>query len=620
MSKGTGKTTFRESMKLLGFGFKTAHKILPAYFPCVAARSFVTSAQPLVVLFFSARILNELAGAKNLNTILLFASLTVGLTFVLSVTRALLVREIESRAGFDQALRRLDMMQAEQFAMMDYAHTEDSAVSESLATINVQAHSSGKGLVHLYQYPALAADNLFTLIFACLLLTGGLTAGGLTAGGTGGFVSWGGLALLVLFVFGIIFGLKQQAKNKIIMLEIVAEATASNTLANHYFPYVFPDFAAKDIRIYNQQELLSKIFSEGLRPFRWISFMYGEGKTAAFQLGILAAIAGGFYMLVGYSALDGSVPVGSIVQTVGAITAVATAIGSLISSAGSIYHNAPFLKPFMDFLSLPDLLKSGTKDVDLSDGHSHEIEFRNVSFRYPGTETFALQNLSLKFNPTERLAVVGLNGSGKTTMIKLLCRLYDPAEGEILLDGVNIKEYDYEQYTSLFSVVFQDNILFPLWLGQNVAVTDSYNKKDVIRSLDDAGFSERLETMPDGLDTILGKEYDENGTQVSGGEAQKITFARALYRNAPIVVLDEPTAALDPIAEYEVYTTFDKTIGNKTAVFISHRLSSCRFCARIAVFEEGRLIQMDTHEALFADKNGRYHELWEAQAGHYRDD
>jgi len=348
--------------------------------------------------------------------------------------------------------------------------------------------------------------------------------------------------------------------------------------------------------------------------------MFYEGRTAAFQMGLLAAIGGGFYMLVGYSALGGSVPVGSIVQTVGAITVMATAIGTLISSFGSIYHNAPFLKPIQKYLSLPDVLHTGSRSVDFSGEHEHNIEFRNVSFRYPGAVHYAIRNLSLVFNPTERLAVVGLNGSGKTTMIKLLCRLYDPTEGEILLDDVNIKDYDYEQYTSLFSVVFQDNVLFPLWLGQNVAVGSDYDPERVRKSLDDAGFTERLDSMPDGLDTVLSKEYDEDGTRISGGEAQKIALARALYRDAPIVVLDEPTAALDPIAEYEVYTTFDSTIRDKTAVFISHRLSSCRFCQRIAVFDNGELIQLGTHEALLADAAGRYHELWEAQAGHYRDE
>jgi len=197
--------------------------------------------------------------------------------------------------------------------------------------------------------------------------------------------------------------------------------------------------------------------------------------------------------------------------------------------------------------------------------------------------------------------------------------LYDPTEGEILLDGINIKEYDYSQYTELFSVVFQDFYLFPFEIGANVAVNSEYDVGLVNECLDGAGFTERMEAMPNGLNSMLYKSFDEDGVQISGGEAQKIALARALYRDAPFVILDEPTAALDPIAEYDVYTTFDQTIGGKSAVFISHRLSSCRFCHDIAVFDAGKLIQRGSHDDLLTDEKGMYRELWEAQAQHYVD-
>jgi len=615
MNSMNGKTSFLSSIKLIGFGFKTAHKLLPAYFPCALLRSLITSAQPLIVLFFSAQILNELAGEQNINTIILFVSLTIGITFVLSVLRAVLVREISSSAGMDQALRRLDMMQAEQFATMDYAHTEDSSVSEILARMNMYARSSGRGIVNIYLVAPEIFNSLFSLILATLLLTDSFSIGGTGMGG-----AWGRTVLLGMYALGLFITLRLQVRDNKKLQKIITMSAGINTLANYYGEYISVDQAAKDLRIYNQKALLMNVIRNSFSSPPWISYFFSVGRSAAFQFGILAAIGGGLYLLVGSNALDGAVPVGSIVQTVGAVTAIAMGLGTLTATIGEIYNNAPFIEPIKDYLSLPGFLHNGTKNVDLSNTHEHQIEFRNVSFRYPGSENYALKNLNLKFIPTQRLAVVGLNGSGKTTMIKLLCRLYDPTEGEILLDGINIKEYDYEQYHALFSVVFQDNVLFPLWLGQNVAVDSDFDVEGVTKTLHDSGFIERLEKMPDGLDTFLYKEYDENGTQISGGEAQKIALARALYRNAPIVVLDEPTAALDPIAEYEVYTTFDKTIGNKTAVFISHRLSSCRFCQRIAVFDEGSLIQLGTHENLLAEKSGRYHELWEAQASHYRED
>ena len=245
------------------------------------------------------------------------------------------------------------------------------------------------------------------------------------------------------------------------------------------------------------------------------------------------------------------------------------------------------------------------------------MEFRNVSFRYPGAETWALKNVSMKFQVGRRLAIVGENGSGKTTFIKLLCRLYDPQEGQILLNGIDIRKYDYRDYMDIFSIVFQDFQLISQPLGANVAGSASYDEARVRRALQDAGFGDRLETMPDGLNTQLYRDFTEDGVEISGGEAQKIAIARALYKNAPFIILDEPTAALDPIAEAEIYSKFNEISGDRTAIYISHRLSSCKFCDEIAVFHEGRIVQRGSHDELAADEGGKYHELWQAQAQYY---
>ena len=218
------------------------------------------------------------------------------------------------------------------------------------------------------------------------------------------------------------------------------------------------------------------------------------------------------------------------------------------------------------------------------------MEFRDVSFKYPNTDTYALRHVNLKFKVGEKLAVVGKNGSGKTTFIKLLCRLYDPTEGQILLNGVDIKKYDYDEYMSIFSVVFQDFNLFAFSLGQNVAAAKEYNKSKVEECLKKAGFGERLDSMPEGTETCLYKDFSERGVEISGGEAQKIALARALYKDAPFMVLDEPTAALDPVSEYEVYSKFNEIAGDKTAIYISHRLASCRFCDNILVFDNGNVV------------------------------
>ena len=248
---------------------------------------------------------------------------------------------------------------------------------------------------------------------------------------------------------------------------------------------------------------------------------------------------------------------------------------------------------------------------------NYQVEFKNVSFKYPGSDNWALKNVSMKFQIGKRLAIVGENGSGKTTFIKLLCRLYDPQEGEILLNGIDIRKYRYDDYMGIFSIVFQDFQLISQSLGSNVAGSVDYDPQRVKQALADAGFGPRLESLPKGLDTQLYKDYGEDGIEVSGGEAQKIAIARALYKDAPFIILDEPTAALDPMAEAEIYAKFNEISGDKTAIYISHRLSSCKFCDEILVFDRGSILQQGTHEALLEQSSGKYAQLWNAQAQYY---
>ncbi|MCL2708864.1 MAG: ABC transporter ATP-binding protein/permease [Defluviitaleaceae bacterium] len=344
--------------------------------------------------------------------------------------------------------------------------------------------------------------------------------------------------------------------------------------------------------------------------FRKISFSSGLS-------GAVGALAGGLvYMFIGLRALYGMYGIGSVVQYVGAVTNLINAFSGITNQIGSIAVNLPYMQNVHEFLSLPAPDDSGVKATAIE---KHEIEFENVSFKYEGSDEYALKNVSLKFTPGKRLAVVGMNGSGKTTMVKLLCRLYEPTEGIIRLNGADVREYARAAYSRLFNVVFQDYKLFSLPIGENVAAALGYDKTAAAAALASAGFGEKLESLQNGLDTMVGKDCDKNGTLFSGGENQKMAIARAIYKGAPFAVFDEPTAALDPISEYEIYTRLNEIIGDKTAVFISHRLSSCRFCDEIAVFHEGRVAQTGSHEKLLAEEGGRYAKLWAAQAVHYAD-
>jgi ATP-binding cassette subfamily B protein len=380
---------------------------------------------------------------------------------------------------------------------------------------------------------------------------------------------------------------------------------------------------AADMRMYRQDRICDRFNRDKDRTFGsnglFAHLARGPmGLLYAASAAVSVIFTGVVYGFVCLKALAGAFGLGSVTQYVASITKVSGGMSQLIETLGQMCNNAPFLAQVFEYLDIPDNMYQGSLTVEKRSDRKYQVEFRNVSFQYPGSENYALRNVNMKFEIGKRLAVVGMNGSGKTTFIKLLCRLYDPTEGEILLNGIDIRKYNYREYMDIFSVVFQDFKLLSLKLGENVAGRTDYDKARVVDCLKKAGFADRLSTLKDGTETYLYKDYDsDNGVDVSGGEAQKIAIARALYKDAPFIILDEPTAALDPIAEAEIYSKFDEIAGDKTAIYISHRLSSCKFCDEIAVFHEGAVIQQGTHASLVADEDGKYYELWHAQAQYY---
>jgi len=325
------------------------------------------------------------------------------------------------------------------------------------------------------------------------------------------------------------------------------------------------------------------------------------------------------YAFVAIKVIIGSMGLGDFLRYSQTISELMTAFAWFGNSATGFHNNVKYIEKFFEYVDIPTEMHYGTIPTEKRSDNIYDIEFHNVSFRYPHSDVYAIKNLSFKFKVGEKVAVVGMNGSGKTTMIKLLCRLYDPTEGYITLNGIDITKYDYEDYLALFSVVFQDFRLFSFSLGENVSCAQEYDEDKVRSCLDIAGMKERVSSLPNGLKSVIYKDFDENGIEISGGEAQKIAIARALYKDAPFVILDEPTASLDPLAEYEIYSRFNDMVESKTAVYISHRLSSCRFCDKIAVFHEGEIIQFGSHDDLLKDINGKYYKLWNAQAQYYTD-
>ncbi len=322
------------------------------------------------------------------------------------------------------------------------------------------------------------------------------------------------------------------------------------------------------------------------------------------------------YLFTAFRSSMELISIGEVVRYASSVIQLVWAVTYLAASMGNLKQMASYAADYQEYMGLEARKYRGTIPVEKRRDNRFQVSFEHVSFKYPGSAEYALKDLTLSFEIGGRMALVGRNGSGKSTFIKLLCRLYDVTEGCIKVNGIDIRMYNNQEYCDLFGIVFQDYSIFAFPVGENIAASEEAEGERVLEALEKAGLVERFTCLRDGLKTCVGKEFSEDGVAFSGGEKQKMAIARAIYRNAPFVIMDEPTAALDPVAECQVYAGFDRMVGGRTALYISHRLASCRFCEDILVFDQGVVVQRGSHEEL-KKQDGIYRELWEAQAQYY---
>ena len=580
------------------------------------------SLTPYVSIYLSALVIDELAGSRNVERLQLLVLITLASAAVIALGTALLKKWMEAQSA--GMWFKVENILSEKMLDMDYVSLDETHTAELLSTIRQNMNGGGWGLYRVVVAYEELCSSILTILGG-ISLTVSLFVSRVPDGA--GALSALNNPLVVLAVITVMLAVTFIApilNNK--SGSYYAKHADSHNLGNRLFSFFgwlgYYSELAPDVRIYRQDRICGRhnhnkddtFCSNGL----FARLAWGPmGLFAAAGSAVSVIFTGVVYAFVCLKALAGAFGLGSVTQYVASITKVSGGMSSFVSTLGDMRNNAPFLELTFEFLDIPNNMYQGSLTVEKRNDRKYEVEFRNVSFKYPGSENYALRNVNMKFEIGKRLAVVGMNGSGKTTFIKLLCRLYDPTEGEILLNGIDIRKYNYAEYMNIFSVVFQDFKLFSLTLGENVASGSRIDREKVIDCLNKAGFGGRLVEMPNGIDTYLYTDYEKDGVNVSGGEAQKIAIARALYKDSPFIILDEPTAALDPIAEAEIYGKFDEIAGDKTAIYISHRLSSCKFCDEIAVFHEGAVIQQGTHASLVADESGKYYELWHAQAQYY---
>ena len=572
------------------------------------------AALPFVGIYLSAYVLDGLQAGMDGHTLLRMVGIAVTAVFFLSVFTDY-NKEIWN-VHVSKCTRSFDMEMSRRTLAMDFELLDSPLVNEIRARIyNNSQWGSGfasvimdfsnalrsileLGIAVGVLVPLFVGNNVFRDISALLLIFG---------------------FFAVMFLSALLAGITRKK-----LYDVMQTAGAYHGPEEYLLSRVHEYKQGKDIRTYGGQKLIESYLnkSDGIMA-GWMKIAVSNMSLNGFVTGMASGLLQIFaYLFVVFRAASGALAIGSLLKYAATIYRFSTALTRVISEVSQLTMSAKRQQATMEYMNIEDVLYKGSLPVEkrffCEDGdNDYEIEFRNVSFRYPGSEKYVLKNFSFKFRTGERLAVVGMNGSGKTTFIKLLCRLYDPTEGEILLNGIDIRKYDYREYMTIFSVVFQDFKIFAFSIAQNVAASLDYDKAKVESCLVKAGFGERLATLSAGAETYLYKNFDKEGVEISGGEAQKIALARALYKDAPFIILDEPTSALDPVAEFEIYSRFNEIIGKKTAIYISHRLSSCRFCDDIAVFDDGCLVQRGSHEELSADREGKYYELWQAQARYY---
>lgn len=616
------KRTLREEWKLTARGIKIWNELIPGYWLsqvfCILAETF----SPYFGIYMSARLVDELAGGSSTDRLLTLAAVTVCGGCLLSVLTRMLQGQSRLRGEYMMEQPEeyiLHMQNAHQ-----YEHLENPDIVLLRSKIWTDFTSFGGGLLRLIWAVPNLMRGFFNLIFSVALTVSMFVR---TAEGdyTGVFKFINSplsvVVLVVLIAGNTYFSVRISATRTQKTQEAIDGLSESNMRLHTY-----SSLWTSDMNIFGLHSIvLDQMHKYNVHPAWVVKVQKVSIKYDSLSIVLNAVLNLSVFLFVAAKAFIGVFGIGSFILYQGTVGRFIDAVSGIASEIGQLKHNNHYLVQLYRYLDLPNAMYQGTLAVEKRDDIDYEIEFRDVGFRYPRTENWVLRHINVKFKIGNKMTIVGENGSGKTTFVKLLCRLYDPTEGTILLNGIDITKYRYREYLELFSVVFQDYYLFDFPLGENVASGPVYDSERVRDCLVRAGMGEKLANLDadteaaekDTLKRAIGREYDTEAIDFSGGERQKIAIARALYKEVPFVLLDEPTAALDPLAEAAVYENFNRIVQNKTSIFVSHRLSSCRFCDMILVFDHGGIVQKGTHDALAAQTDGKYYQLWKAQAKYY---
>jgi len=614
MEMKNNKSNFRAKLSMILRGYGVVFKNFKKYMIVRAISQAYQTATPYFGIYMTALIVDEVAYSRDLKKLLTLAAVTVVGTLLIGLVGRFLSGRVSVLGSTGNKEERLLFFKAQNRMM--YGHIEDPQVTMLQAKVEMDRSTSGGVFMMLATCFFTMLSHIVNIVMSVSITVAMFEiVSDRQLDGFLGFVnSYVSIAVVVLLIAANAIVCAYTSKNQTAKTqEIWHKEAAYNRNMGKYIR-----INRKDVILFNMRRIFVPIFDEIYKSPKYldkifnVKLKYGLWRTVCHHF---CTVAIDIYLAA--KIFIGAFGIGNFLMYRNTVGRFISAVSGLASNIGLVWQANEYLERAFGFLDLPNDMYQGTLSVEKRDDIEYEVEFRDVSFKYPRSDVWVLRHVSTKFKIGSRLAIVGMNGSGKTTFIKLLCRLYDPTEGKILLNGIDITRYKYDEYMKIFSVVFQDYKLFSFSIAENVAGSLSYDREKVLNCLERAGLGERVSTLERGIETPLYRNYENDGIDISGGEAQKLAIARALYKDAPFIILDEPTAALDPLAEAEVYNQFNKIVENKTAIYISHRLSSCRFCENILVFDKGEIVQHGSHDELVADESGKYHELWHAQAKYY---
>ncbi|MGI6743941.1 MAG: ABC transporter ATP-binding protein [Eubacteriales bacterium] len=547
----------------------------------------------MALIIFPGLLINELSGEQRMPVVLLYIGMIAGIPFLQNVTfSSLNVYLLKMRnsfllkvnADFISHCADMDLETMENPDLQDLKERAHDTIADSLTVFDYFSGMISAALSVLMCITVIAFVNPLII----LLVT---------------------FVVIVNYCINKSLKLKQHAINN----EIMKYNRYGWPIVNYFYDIRY----AKEIRLFNLKEFFLNIYSSKRSE---VNKLGTDSAVCTRNVSIILAAVSllqtsflyGYFI---YEVIFGEMTVGEMTICIGAVLRFSESLSNVSEQYLNLTALSLRVRDLIQFMELPCKNKNAGNIVPVFDKDS-VIEFKNVSFRYPGNERFVIRNLNLTLRGKEKLCIVGENGSGKSTFVKLLTRLYIPDEGEILLNGININKYDFRLYMRLFAVAFQDYALYNITFKENIVMSEEYSADSLNRVVKQSGLSKLVENNTKGYDTVIFKWYDEEGIEPSGGEGQRIAIARALYRSGSIYILDEPTAALDPNAEYELYTQFHNMIQDKAAVLITHRLSAVKLADKVAVFSDGQVIEYGTHEELYA-KGGIYKEMFDKQSEFY---